>query len=371
MVDRLKRPTRLFDTETRCFITDVDWCTKYAILSHRWDEENELTFNQLLNYGSCPTSNQKFEKFCEVARTKYECRYVWMDSACINRDDATELETSIQSMYWWYKSAHVCIVYLADACDSESFPSSSWFTRGWTLQELLAPRRMAFYYRDWTRVSQLNFDVDRDSGPWLWTPISNKETNDHANGVVRKSLRESIAEAAGVDREFLDVTFTPSTSRLGDVLMWARNRYTSRPEDAAYSLVSLLNVCLPPHYGEGEDRALDRLRHACGRNYISLVPALHLPTDGFVLLQNPLKSQFCRHHQAIQGQPTILHLKTRSLLMTYILFTSLPLPSPQNIQEFAGIKSIDGPQQGYIRTRHFAKTTTAHVNTNVLAIYQP
>ncbi|KAJ8515310.1 hypothetical protein ONZ45_g7258 [Pleurotus djamor] len=214
-----KYPTRLFDTTSRCFTTNVTRSTKYAILSHRWDEENELTFNQLLHYGSSPTSNQKFEKFCEVA-TKYECQYVWMDSACINRDDATELENAIRSMYWWYKSADVCIVYLADAFDNESFASSSWFTRGWTLQELLAPDSMVFYYRDWTRVSKLYFDIQR------WQRAT-QEHNDIGNQDEGKLLRQRVAEAAGVDESLLCFGYKPSTSKLEAVLEWAENRSLS------------------------------------------------------------------------------------------------------------------------------------------------
>ncbi|KAJ8496090.1 hypothetical protein ONZ45_g12602 [Pleurotus djamor] len=337
-------PIRLFNTRTRSFTTDVAY-KQYAILSHRWDGENELTYNQLLNYSSCLTSSQKFEKFCEVASTKYECQYVWMDSACINRDDAIELENSIRSMYWWYKNAEVCIVYLADAFDNESFASSSWFTRGWTLQELLAPQRMAFYYRDWTRLSQLDFDLVRDRQWW----ILYKKSNDCAE--ERKFLRQRIAEAAGLDGILLDSTYTPSTLYLEGVLKWGKVRCTSRPEDAAYSLVSLLDVCLPPHYGEGKDRALDRLRDACRRDRKPKTYTLTrfiLPVH-FILLQNPSKSQFCERHQGLQGQPKMLHTKEYDSFLTCILFTSLPLStSPGDIRHFSSVEDIDGAQQGYI-----------------------
>ncbi|KAJ8515314.1 hypothetical protein ONZ45_g7255 [Pleurotus djamor] len=214
------RPRRLFDTEKRCFITDIDYLTQYAILSHRWDQGNELTYNQLLSYGSRPTPNAKFEKFCEVASTKYGLRYVWMDSVCIKRDSTAELMYSIRSMFWWYKMAKVCIVYLADAFDSQSFPSASWFTRGWTLQELLAPDRVVFYYGDWTRISNQEFDIYRSSEPRGFF----EDGSEGKHTEPGDSLQQSIAKAAGVDESLLSYGYTPSSSNLETVLTWAQGR---------------------------------------------------------------------------------------------------------------------------------------------------
>ncbi|KAJ8507586.1 hypothetical protein ONZ45_g10059 [Pleurotus djamor] len=192
-------------------------------------------------------TNRKFEKFCEEALLTYGCRYVWMDSGCINQEDTQEVEDAIRSMYWYYRQAEVCIVYLADAFDRITFSKSSWFTRGWTLQELLAPSRLAFYYGDWKRVSPLRFDIER------------QDSDTHAQRAkapVVNWLEASVMKAAGVSKALLCQHYTPSPDQYTTVRNWSKTRDTSRDEDIAYSLVSLLNAdnSPPPPLG------LDSLR---------------------------------------------------------------------------------------------------------------
>jgi hypothetical protein len=63
-------------------------------------------------------------------------------------------------MYKLYERAQVCYAYLSDvpsALDdhhehNSALRRSRWFTRGWTLQELLAPARVEFYSRDWEEI---------------------------------------------------------------------------------------------------------------------------------------------------------------------------------------------------------------------------
>ncbi|KAJ8462267.1 hypothetical protein ONZ45_g17999 [Pleurotus djamor] len=219
---RPQHPTRLLDIEQGSFATSFSTLPKYAILSHRWNP-NELDYSKLSNHSqdsyvyhrrpaiippkvfvefTSPygnriqfrlTPSEKFNQFCRVAYEKYGCRYVWMDSACIVQDDIEELDKSIFSMYWWYKNAYVCIVYLFDAFTLKSLMASSWFTRSWTLQELLAPKRLSFYYGDWTRVSECRFDVLRGT----------EMTEEHLNignfdpGPRGHDLRARVALAAG------------------------------------------------------------------------------------------------------------------------------------------------------------------------------
>ncbi|KAJ8473418.1 hypothetical protein ONZ45_g16305 [Pleurotus djamor] len=267
------RPSRLFDIKRQCFTTDPQ--NHYAILSHRWDE-NESSYGHVLQHLPIPpTYNDKFARFCREALVGYGCQYVWMDSVCINREDTRELQDAIRCMYSYYRHAKICIVYLADAWDRESFSTSSWFTRGWTLQELLAPSKLVFYYRDWTRVSgtpasMYNVDIQREgynelllaknARSWSW-------------------IEESVVEAAGIDVSLLHHHYTPHPSEHHTVRNWAKTRVTSREEDAAYALVSLLDVCLPPLYGEGRKRALIRLRRICEKNH------------------TPVKTPTLRHHK--------------------------------------------------------------------------
>ena len=89
---------------------------QYAILSHRWGlQEEEVSFEDVLS--STDHSHKKgFDKlkgFCRVASSA-NCRYGWVDTCCINKKDSVELGEAINSMYHWYRSSRLCVVYLED-----------------------------------------------------------------------------------------------------------------------------------------------------------------------------------------------------------------------------------------------------------------
>ncbi|KAF4573684.1 hypothetical protein EYR36_008202 [Pleurotus pulmonarius] len=129
----------------------------YAILSHRWEHE-ELQFSDLQRLDDEEVKGKqgflKFDKFCAAAKERYKCLYVWADTVCIDKNSSTELDESIRSMYTWYRNAEVCLVHLsiADASRAESLLHDAWFQRGWTLQELLAPKQLKFFCQDWSEV---------------------------------------------------------------------------------------------------------------------------------------------------------------------------------------------------------------------------
>ena len=61
-------------------------------------------------------------------------------------------------MFRWYRNAAKCYVYLADVSTTgqdltAQLRKSRWFTRGWTLQELIAPLSVEFFsvegFTDW------------------------------------------------------------------------------------------------------------------------------------------------------------------------------------------------------------------------------
>ncbi|KAF4584844.1 hypothetical protein EYR40_001660 [Pleurotus pulmonarius] len=139
----------------------------YAILSHRWEDE-ELKFGDLKHPDSDKVKKKKgfakFNKFCEVAgKSEYSCLYVWADTACIDKKSSTDLDEAIRSMYNWYKNSKLCIVYLGDSGPNE-LEGDPWFTRGWTLQELLAPRRLKFFCKDWSKLYRhRRYDVVREN----------------------------------------------------------------------------------------------------------------------------------------------------------------------------------------------------------------
>ena len=155
---------RLLDTSNfklREFIGDE--VPRYAILSHTWGEE-EVSYQGLS--GARNTEGfQKILRCCELAKSK-DYEYVWIDTCCIDKTSSAELSEAINSMYRWYAEAAVCYAYLADVSvrpdlpNTKPFVESRWFSRGWTLQELLAPRTVIFYDHDWnclgTRASLEN-----------------------------------------------------------------------------------------------------------------------------------------------------------------------------------------------------------------------
>lgn len=134
----------------------------YAILSHTWGSDTEeLNFREFKAGGG--REKLGFEKIrlcCEQAQQD-GLQYAWVDTCCIDKDSSTELSEAINSMFAWYREAKICYVYLADIDHydplvsdtvSRHFRNSRWFTRGWTLQELIAPRNVVFYTARWNVI---------------------------------------------------------------------------------------------------------------------------------------------------------------------------------------------------------------------------
>jgi hypothetical protein len=109
---------------------------KYAILSHRWEDE-EVSLQQLV-VGDVrgKLGYVKIQRFCGLAaKDGYE--WAWVDTCCIDKSSSAELQEAINSMYRWYRDADLCYVYLSDVKSVEDLGKSAWFTRGWTLQEMI------------------------------------------------------------------------------------------------------------------------------------------------------------------------------------------------------------------------------------------
>lgn len=133
---------------------------RYAILSHRWGAYGtEVTLRDMENdhYKTSPKKSASYDKLLKTCRQAEidNIDYVWVDTCCINKESSSELSESINSMFLWYKEAKVCYAFLNDVphCEdpktNEVFAKSQWFTRGWTLQELIAPKTVIFYSEEW------------------------------------------------------------------------------------------------------------------------------------------------------------------------------------------------------------------------------
>lgn len=235
---------RLLHTRT----LELQWFNKppeYAILSHRWSD-NELTFeanakSPICNRKSHARSLPGFSKVqgtCALAaRDGFD--WVWIDSFCIDKSSSAELQESINSMFNWYAEAQLCYVYLSDVPDeaagwSEAFGKSQWYTRGWTLQELVAPHTLEFYAADWSLI-----------------------------GSKSERYRE-IAEITGIATRALTTPWYKIKHEFvaAEKLSWAAHRQTSRGEDQSYSLLGLFDINIPMLYGEGRQKAFQRLQLA-------------------------------------------------------------------------------------------------------------
>ena len=208
---------------------------EYAILSHTWDEE-EVNFPDLKEpYAHKMKGYRKIIDSCRQAR-KDGFDHLWMDTCCIDKTSSAELSEAINSMYRWYSTAQVCYAYLSDVpfnqdrqSQGSSFAGSRWFTRGWTLQELLGPQSVIFYDQAWVEIGTKN------------------------------SLQEAISEITGIPRQVLGLDTEYKTS-VATRMSWASRRNTTRPEDMAYCLMGIFGVNMPLLYGEGEN-AFTRLQH--------------------------------------------------------------------------------------------------------------
>lgn len=229
---------RLLNVETISLEEFVDDEPRYAILSHTW-EDDEVTFQDFTSLSEeqrCKKKGfAKILKTCELARNG-GIHYAWVDTCCIDKTSSAELTEAINSMFRWYRNSAVCYTWLADWTVSESGQENSsgltgcrWFTRGWTLQELIAPSIVEFY----------------DQG---WNLRGNKS-----------SLQETLADITQIATSVLEAPDVLPTLSIARRMSWAASRKTTRVEDMAYCLLGLFDVSMPMVYGEGK-RAFLRLQ---------------------------------------------------------------------------------------------------------------
>lgn len=211
---------------------------KYAMLSHRWgrDEPQLREVRGRVIYQLDHTDGiMKLRSFCTIA-SKHGYLWAWSDTCCIDKYSTVELAKSIASMFSWYRRSSLTIVYLADVYGPGWLSSSVWFERGWTLQELLAPRAVLFYMHDWSLYRECPFG------------------NHKKDSIILCELED----ATGIAPEDL-TNFNPGMDNARSRLQWASRRRTTEPEDIAYSLFGVFNVYLPVIPGESAENALGRL----------------------------------------------------------------------------------------------------------------
>lgn len=245
----------------------VQKASQYAILSHTWirGTPGDVVYQdwEMRELPAYSPGYSKITNFCEVAAREHGVSFGWMDTVCINKESSSELDESIRSMYKWYQLAHVCVTYLAETLMLDGMHHDSWFSRGWTLQELLAPRDIRFYNRNWqplvpqnsthtTAIDDRGFDKDFEEFTKYmlfkdYTPNMPVE------------LQYQIFKATSITRVELYKFKAGSYVSLSRIMQLAACRKVTREEDSIYSLMGLLGVGIPIAYGEGSCSALRRI----------------------------------------------------------------------------------------------------------------
>ncbi|KAF1818520.1 uncharacterized protein K489DRAFT_374151 [Dissoconium aciculare CBS 342.82] len=239
---------RLLNVNTLTFTEFLEDKTRprYAIVSHRWGNE-EVTFEDVQEGRKKSSAGyQKVEAFVQYVRDNIKpvC-WLWIDTCCINKKDAVELSYAINSMFRWYRNAELCIAQLASIATG-TLPSDigqdEWFRRGWTLQELLAPRLVVFLTKDWRVIGS--------KGSSLYH---------YEDTFVGPDLGAEISSITRIPKRILDDWEASIDVRARDKMLWMEGRTTSREEDIVYALFGIVGVTLSIIYGERESNAKQRL----------------------------------------------------------------------------------------------------------------
>lgn len=251
-----------------------DAIPRYAILSHTWGaDHDEVNLADLEKDTNMIKGGFKKIHFCADQAAKDNLRYFWVDTCCIDKTSSAELTEAINSMVKWYRKATQCYVYLPDVSTGSltsaslvrqdwypAFQQSRWFTRGWTLQELLAPTSVEF------------FSVE---GERLGSKCTLVQELHSITGISAEALRGIPLYQFSVDER----------------MSWMARRQTKREEDMAYSLLGIFNVHMPLIYGEGRANALARLhkeisarsgkeQSTLSHNVVSQIPGPHTTAGG-------------------------------------------------------------------------------------------
>ena len=218
---------------------------EYAILSHTWGD-GEVSFQRFNNLDD---DARKLKDFGKIQRT---CKmalnsgipYSWVDTCCIDKTSSAELTESINSMFQYYRDAIICYAWLADlpaaqgppsAPSKSEFAACRWFTRGWTLQELIAPAKVEFYDEGWSFRG------------------------------TKSELSDIITGITGISTKVLQDADSLFSLSVAQRMSWAANRVTTRVEDIAYCLLGIFDVNMPMLYGEGT-KAFARLQEEIAKD---------------------------------------------------------------------------------------------------------
>ncbi|KAI0635355.1 heterokaryon incompatibility protein-domain-containing protein [Trametes polyzona] len=312
---------------------DAGQCPPYAILSHVWRPGSESTLQDLIQFqADCraageaphtdrwsmlkhPTLSEKIVRCCEYARADGHA-FLWIDTCCIDKTSSAELSEAINSMSRYYARADVCYAYLHDVDTRENprtagsrFRRSRWFTRGWTLQELIFPRAVVFLSCEWEMLGD------------------------------KRSLCREIEETAGIAAPVLTGELGVQSVSVAARMSWAARRQTTRVEDEAYCLLGIFGVHMPTIYGEGGNAFLrlqeEILKKTSDQSLFAWGPSA-------VLHPANLKPIHAPEGDSTNTRP-ILNLDESDVRTP----ASLLAPSPSHFARYAGITPCRRPPKHY------------------------
>lgn len=278
---------------------------RYAILSHTWGD-NEVSFQEFQNLAEAEKkpSFDKIRQTCHLAR-EISIPYAWVDTCCIDKSSSAELSEAINSMFEWYQDAEVCFVFLSDVEPwpgvnesktynsdiqdlenfTEQFKKCRWITRGWTLQELIAPTDVRFYDR-------------------VWVERTNKYDFQH-----------SLSAITGIATDCFHSKNALKNTLVATRMSWVAERQTTRVEDMAYCMLGIFDVNMPMIYGEGH-KAFQRLQEEIAKQTcdLSLFAWTRTPNQFMwgsvcagVFAQSPIDFRDCG--QLVNAKPGTRHSK--------------------------------------------------------------
>ncbi|RMJ19307.1 hypothetical protein BHE90_009501 [Fusarium euwallaceae] len=322
--------------------------TPYAILSHTWGDE-EVTFDDMMQPDIAKEGRgyTKIMKTCQLARQR-GLAYAWVDTCCVDKRSSAELAEAINSMFRWYQCSTVCLAHLQDLVPHSGtgddsltgLSSCRWFTRGWTLQELIAPKNLEFYDSEW-----------------------------HYRG-TKASLRYQISDITGIEVAVLKNNDYLEDMPIAKRMSWAASRSTTRIEDLAYCLLGIFDVNMPMMYGEGT-KAFTRLQEEIVKETTDLSvfawkaqKKKGTSSQYFrgILAQSPAEFAHCRK---LRRAPNIRHgyvftmtnrgLRLETFLgkshdVDYILNLDCIIPDDSGGEQRVGV-FLSKTADGYVRTR--------------------
>lgn len=213
---------------------------RYAVLSHTWasDVDEEVTIDDILNKKNAGKTSYCKLHFCTNQIQKDGLKYVWVDTCCIDQSNSAELSEAINSMFRWYGGSDRCYVYLSDVSVGgggledgswlRAFRDTKWHTRGWTLQELLAPKSVEFFSAE---------------GVFLGNKLTLESVLHEVTGIPIRALQGEPLSSFSIKERFA----------------WAEKRATRKAEDKWYCLLGVFGVSMSWRGGEGEPSARQRL----------------------------------------------------------------------------------------------------------------